>query len=84
MELLHKKWNCSTKSGTVPLCVGLLGYCRNLFVFRLEEENNENTGKVVDAVMESIEETPQHDFVRIGFQQPTSDSDQSCTRPIKV
>ena len=25
--LFHKLWNCSTKSGTVPLCVGLLGYC---------------------------------------------------------
>ena len=27
---------------------------RNCFVFGLEEENNENTGKVVDAVLESL------------------------------
>ena len=25
--------NCSTKSGTVPLCVGLLGYCRLINIF---------------------------------------------------
>ena len=30
VELFHKKWNFSIKSGTVPLCVGLLGYCRIL------------------------------------------------------
>ena len=28
--LFHKKCNCSIKIGTVPLCVGLLGYCRIL------------------------------------------------------
>ena len=27
VELFHFLWDCSTKSGTVPLCVGLLGYC---------------------------------------------------------
>ena len=40
-----KKWNCSnffrtcsTKSGTVPLCVGLLGYCPNsLFSYILPQ-----------------------------------------------
>ena len=26
--LFHNLWNCSTKSGTFPLCVGLLGYCQ--------------------------------------------------------
>ena len=57
---------------------------RNFFVFGLEEENNENTGKVVDAVLESIGEKPRHDSVRIGVLQPTSGSDQSRPRPIKV
>ena len=33
---------------------------RNIFVFGLEEENNENTGKVVDAVLETIGEKPRH------------------------
>ena len=34
VKLFHKKWNCSTKSGTVPLCAGLLGYCRK-FPYRV-------------------------------------------------
>ena len=29
VKLIQKKWNCSTKSETVPLCVDLLGYCQN-------------------------------------------------------
>jgi hypothetical protein len=29
VEQFHFFWNCSTKSGTVPLCVGLFGYCSN-------------------------------------------------------
>ena len=57
---------------------------RNFFVFGLEEENHENTGKIVDAVLESIGEKPRHESVRIGVQQPTSGSDQSRPRPIKV
>ena len=31
--LFHKMWNCSTKSGTVPFFVGLLGYCQILNVY---------------------------------------------------
>ena len=32
VELFHFLWNCSIKSGTVPLCFGLLGYCPNLLL----------------------------------------------------
>ena len=32
--LFHKLWNCFIKSGTVPLCVGLLGYCPIFFGWR--------------------------------------------------
>ena len=36
------------------------------------------------AVLQSIEEKPRHDSDRIGVLQPTSGSDQSRPRPIKV
>ena len=57
---------------------------RSFVVFGLKEEKDEDTSRVVDAVLEFIGEKPRQDSVRIGILPSNSGSQQSRPRPIKV